>query len=177
MNITEIRGKYHAAKDAFLRHRYTNQTNNIEKEYEEMSMEFLKRYFPEVKKTGNSLTNYLGADFICWDEDENAVLVDQKTCVGLEGMNVLVDAWKKKDKYDKTYPIFALDNKATEYFLFINKSILALVPFEVIYEKTKQVPKSDCFFMERDIYQTTKKAIITLSPNDCTHIRRRVSTK
>lgn len=173
MNITETRGKYALAKDAFLRHRFTNGTNAVEKAYENMSIEFLERYFPEVKKGGNKFPNYLGIDFICFDGDEEPVFVDQKTCVGLEGLQVLVDAWKRRDKYDNDYSEFVMDNKVTEYFLFINKSIIALVPFEVVYEKTKTVPKNECFFMKKDLYRTALKAVITLDVKDCIHIRRR----
>ena len=172
-NITDLRKKRERAVAAFERHRYTNGTNNVEAAFEDIAIDFLKRYFSDVKGTGHSWLNYLGVDFICLDDKGDATTVDLKVCQNLEKMDFLVDAWKKTDSKDKDYNEFALDQKANEYFLFINKNIIALVPFNVVYEKTKQLEKKDCFFMKRDLYHTTMKAIIHLESKDCTYIRRR----
>lgn len=171
--ITELREKYKAAKAGYNKYAGINTSNAREREYAELSENFLKEHFAEVKKTGNSWSNYLGIDWLCWDGNGNVTTVDQKTCVNCEKLQVLVDAWKKVDKYDKEYLVFALDTKVNEAFLFINKSVIALVDFDVVYKKTKEVPKSECFFMAADYYQTTLKAVITLEVKDCIFVKRR----
>lgn len=176
MDTITLREKYKAAKAGYNKYAHINTSNAREKEYEEMSIEFLKEHYAKVEKTGNSFPNYIGFDFMCWDENGDSVTVDQKTCVCCEKLDVLVDAYKKVDKYDKEYRIFALDAKLNEYFLFINKSIIALVPFGIVYTRTKQVPKSQCFFMTHDYYKTTMKAVITLDTRECTFIKRRKSS-
>lgn len=175
IGITELREKYKSAKAGYNKYCNVNTSNAREKEYKELAMNFLREHYAKVEDTGNSFSNYLGEDFSCWDENGNKVAVDQKTCVNCEKLQVLVDAWKKVDKYDKEYLVFALDTKVTEAFLFINKSVIALVDFDVVYKKTKEVPKSECFFMAADYYQTTKKAVITLEVKDCIFVKRRKS--
>lgn len=162
MNITDLRKKYEKARGAYLKHRYTNKTNNIEAEYIETAQKFLEKYYDIVLSTPDGFLNYVGSDFIAL-KDGVAYVIDLKVCQFYYDFDVLVDA-KKKDENCEW--IDALDMKINDLFLFINHDHILLVDKDIIQKKLADVKDDDLFFMHRDIYHTTKKAVLRLKKED-----------
>lgn len=162
MNIPELHKKYEKAREAYLKYRYTNKTNNIESDYLEKAQTFLEKYYDKVLMIPDSFLNYLGTDVVALKNDE-AYTIDLKVCQFYYDFDVLVDA-KKKDENGNW--INALDLKITDLFLFINHDHILLVNRDVIQKKLDELKDDDLFFLGRDIYHTTKKAVLRLKKED-----------
>lgn len=159
MEINELKEKYAKAHAAYLKHKDTNQTNNTEALFIDEAVKCLKGQNNNVITVPDCLLNYLGIDFIV-ESGSFVTTYDLKVCQHLNGTEVLIDAYKH-DNYGNWF--CALDNKINDYFIFINADNIIIVPFKTI--RNKIPPMEECFFMKRDLYKTTKKAIVDLS--DC----------
>lgn len=169
MNNKQLRDRYCNAHEVFLQYRHTNQTNNIEAEFRPKAYEFLKKYFDEVFETGPSFLDYVGVDFIV-KKGEETFTVDLKTCRHQEWFQFLMDARRKDENGNWVH---ALDTKITDYFLFINKHFICLVDYNMLYERIQKLREDQLKFMQLDKYKTTKKAILTIVPDDTIYIEER----
>ena len=90
MTINELREKYEKAHSAYLRHKDTNGTNNVEAEFLPILFMYKKQIFgdKDVMIIPDSFLNYLGTDFITSD----GVSYDLKVCKYCKGTEVLIDA-------------------------------------------------------------------------------------
>ena len=154
MELTEIKEKYNKAHEAYLKYKDTNGTNNIEAAYLPEIIEALKRDFYIVP---DCLLNFLGCDLI---DLKSGQLYDVKICQYLHGTEVLIDCWKH-DKKGNWYK--ATDVKINDAFIFLNHDNIIIITTK--YIENRIPPKEDCFYMKRDIYRTTLKAVIDVS--DC----------
>ena len=161
MNINELKDKYNKAHEAYLKYKDINKTNNTEALFIPEALKCLQSQFPNdtIITTPDCFLNYIGIDFIV--ARENALFsYDLKVCQHLHNTEVLIDAYK----HDENGNWFcALDNKANDYFMFINADNIIIIPAKIIRNKIPQI--EDCFFMKRDLYKTTKKAVIDVK--DC----------
>lgn len=159
MNIIDLINKYKYAHEAYLKHKDTNCTNNIEAQFIPETLENLKKQFPNgtIITVPDSFLNYVGADFIVQNMD-HLYIYDLKVCQHLHGTEVMIDAYKH-DKQGNWYN--ALDDKLNDYFIFINADNLIIVPTNYIRKRIP--PKEECFFLKRDLYKTTMKAVIDLT--------------
>ena len=158
MTLNELREKYEKAHSAYLRHKDTNGTNNVEAEFLPILFMYKKQIFgdKDVMIIPDSFLNYLGCDFVTSD----GITYDLKVCKYCKGTEVLIDTYKHDEKGNW---FCALDNKINDFFIFVNNDNIIILPE---FEIRKKIPTIDkCFFMKRDIYKTTKKAIIDV--NDC----------
>lgn len=171
MNIHKLREKYAKAHAAYLRHKDTNKTNNIEAKFLPMAEEFLRANFDEVMPVGDCLLNYLGGDFIV-RKGGDTYTVDLKVCQGYSGFHVMVDARRKDENGNWEH---ALNNKVTDLFLFINKSAIMLVPYQIIYDKVAKLRDDEMFHLNRDLYHTALKAEVLLNTQECMKCTRRKS--
>lgn len=147
MVITELREKYKKAHETYLKYKDTNHTNNIEQQYmpEILSLLPLKHLYT----TPDCFLNYLGVDLIDLDTGKT---FDVKICRHLTGTQVMIDAYKKGYK--------AVDCKINDYFVFLNSTNCIVATSDTISRLIP--PETECFYLKRDLYQTTKKAIVDL---------------
>ena len=153
ITLKELKEKYNYAHEAYLKHKDTNGTNNVEAQYLPEVIAFLQEYKPNSKFIINNdnFLNYCGGDIIEVTSDGKIFLWDIKICQFLENFEVLCDGWKHNDNiYYK-----ATDVKLNDYFLFVNKDYFIVLPFRVIENNIP--PKESCFYMKRDLYKTTLK--------------------
>lgn len=155
MNIQQLFEKRQKARTAFLRHRFTNETNNVELANNELAKKFLKNYFDEVYSTGDSFLNYLGADYFCV-KDDVSFTVDLKVCKNCPSTNIMIDVYKHDG--DEWYSV--MNSKLTEFYLFLTQDYFILLNREQMIQVLSKVKDEDTFFLPRDLYKTTKKAII-----------------
>ena len=156
MTINELREKYEKAHSAYLRHKDTNGTNNVEAEFLPEVLDFLQEYKPNSKFIVNddNFLNYCGCDLIEVTSDKKVKLWDIKICQHFENFEVLCDGWKHSDNiYYK-----ATDVKLNDYFLFVNKDYFIVLPFRTVEENIP--PKERCFYLKRDLYKTTSKFVL-----------------
>lgn len=149
MNITQLREKYKNAHEAYLKYKDTNQTNNIEAAF---IPEILKAMNRDLFVVPDCLLNYLGADLV---DLKTGYTYDIKVCQHLHGTEVMIDAYKKNE--------IALDSKINNAFVFLNADNIIIVPFKYVYDKIP--PREECFYLKRDLYHTTLKAVIDVK--DC----------
>lgn len=159
MNINELKEKYTKAHEAYLKHKDTNGTNNIEAQFIPEALANLQKQFPNgtIITVPDCFLNYAGADFIV-SIGNHLYTYDLKVCQHLQGTEVMIDAYKH-DKQGNWYN--ALDDKLNDYFIFINADNLIIVPTNYIRKRIP--PKEQCFFLTRDLYKTTMKAVIDLT--------------
>lgn len=161
MNIIELKEKYKIAHEAYLKYKDTNQTNNIEAQYIDEVKSILQKQFPNgnIITVPDCLLNYLGIDFIV-SIGERLYTYDLKVAQHLSGTEVMIDAYKHT-KDGKWYN--ALDDKLNDMFIFLNADNIIFIPTNYIRKRIP--PENDCFFLRRDLYHTTKKAVIDVK--DC----------
>lgn len=155
MSIQRLYEKRQKARAAFLRHRFTNETNNVELANNELAKKFLKNYFDEVYETGDSFLNFLGADYFCV-KDDTAFTVDLKVCKNCPLTNIMIDVYKCDD--DEWHSV--MDNKLTEFYLYVTQDYFILLDREQMIQVLSKVKDEDTFFLPRDLYHTTRKAVI-----------------
>ena len=150
MTINELREKYEKAHSAYLRHKDTNGTNNVEAEFLPILFMYKKQIFgdKDVMIIPDSFLNYLGADFVTSD----GVTYDLKVCKYCKGTEVLVDAYSKPDNH------FSVDDKINDFFIFINYDNVIITSKDEIRKLVP--PVEECFYMKRDSYKTKLKAIV-----------------
>lgn len=154
MNLEDLKKKYKNAHKYFEKYRYSNTTNNIEEFYKDNAKKVLEKIFPNsiVCPNNDNFHNYLGDDFFVYYKDK-IFTVDLKICNNCFGDEVMIDAYKK----DENRKMIAASNfKINDLFLFKNSDKWILV-------RQKDInipPKKECFFLSRDLYHTTMKAII-----------------
>lgn len=158
-SINDLKDKYAKAHEAYLKYKDTNKTNNIE-------AQFLPEVLAYLKETLNGYViivlpdcflNFLGIDIIA-SKGERIMLYDLKVCQYLHNNEVMIDAYKH-DKQGNWYN--ALDDKLNDFFIFVNHDNIIVTTAKAIRNR---IPKEDdCFFLRRDLYHTTKKAVIDLS--------------
>lgn len=158
-SINDLKDKYAKAHEAYLKYKDTNKTNNIEAKFMPEVLaylnESLKGYV--IIMIPDCLLNFLGLDIIAV-RNERIITYDVKICQHLHNNEVMIDAYKH-DKYGNWY--CALDDKINDFFIFVNADNIIITTAKAIRNR---LPKEeDCFFLTRDIYHTTKKAIIDLS--------------
>lgn len=156
MELKELKDKYYKAHGAYLAYRNINKTNETESQFIPDALQAIKKAFPESNVTviGDNLLNYLGVDFVV-SVGEKQMLLDLKVCQHNNGFNVCIDGYKHKG--NDWFP--ANDVKINDWFLFINGDYFIFIPSNLV----DIPPMEDCFFYKRDIYKTTKKAIVDLS--------------
>lgn len=110
MTINELREKYEKAHSAYLRHKDTNGTNNVEAEFLPILFMHKKQIFgdKDVMIIPDSFLNYLGCDFVASD----GMSYDLKVCKYCKGTEVLIDAYSKPDNH------LSVDDKIND-FLFL----------------------------------------------------------
>ena len=150
MTINELREKYENAHSAYLRHKDTNGTNNVEAEFLPILFMYKKQIFgdKDVMIMPDSFLNYLGCDFVTSD----GVSYDLKVCKYCKGTEVLIDAYSKPDNH------LSVDDKINDFFIFINYDNIIITRKEEIRKLVPPVEK--CFYMKRDLYKTKLKAIV-----------------
>lgn len=153
MTVNELREKYNKAHEAYLKYKDTNGTNNVEAQFLPVIFMYKKQIFgdKDVMIMPDCFLNYLGTDFVASD----GTTYDLKVCQHCKGTEVLIDAYK----HDENGNWFcALDNKVNDYFIFVNYDNIVIVSTREI---RKLIPSiEDCFFLKRDLYRTTKKALV-----------------
>jgi len=161
MNLNELKEKYKNAHEVYLKYKDTNQTNNIEAQYIDEVKSILQKQFPSgiIITVPDCLLNFLGIDFIV-SVGERLYTCDLKVCRHLSGTEVMIDAYKHT-KDGKWYN--ALDDKLNDMFIFLNADSIIFIPTNYIRKRIP--PENDCFFLRRDLYHTTKKAVIDVK--DC----------
>lgn len=161
MNTKECRIKRDKAHPAFLADQ--NKTGLVEKAFMPEATTFLQKHFKIVLPTGDCFANYCGADFACWDENDNMCLIDLKVCRYEKGFTVMADT-RKKDFFGHWEHV--LDQKISDYVLFINATGRFLVDYWTLYDKIYAVPTSKQFFLQNDSFHTAYKAYIHLDKAD-----------
>ncbi len=159
MNINELKDKYNKAHEAYLKYKDTNQTNNIEAQFLPEVLEYLKETLNgyTIIVVPDCFLNFLGCDIIA-SKGERIILYDLKICQHLYNTEVMIDGYKHDTK-GNWYN--ALDDKINDFFIFVNHDNIIVTTAKAIRNR---IPKEeDCFFLRRDLYHTTKKAIIDLS--------------
>ena len=155
MTIPQLKEKYKYAHEAYMKHKDTNRTNNVEAQYLPEVLAFLQEYKPNSKFIVNddNFLNYCGCDIFEITSDGKVKTWDIKICQHCKDFEVLCDGWKHTDNiYYK-----ATDVKLNDYFLFVNKDYYIVLPFRTIEYNIP--PKEACFFMHRDLYKTTAKFV------------------
>lgn len=158
MTINELKDKYERAHSAYLQYKDTNGTNNVEAQFLPIILQYKSKIFgnKDIMFMPDSFLNFIGGDIIASDGN----IYDVKICRYCKDTEVLIDAYKHDEKGNW---FCALDNKINNFFIFVNCDNIIIVPD---WEIRKKIPTIDkCFFMKRDIYKTTKKAIIDVK--DC----------
>ena len=150
MTINELREKYEKAHSAYLRHKDTNGTNNVEAEFLPILFMYKKQIFgdKDVMIIPDSFLNYLGSDFVTSD----GVTYDLKVCKYCKGTEVLIDAYSKPDNH------LSVDDKINDFFIFINSDNIIITSKDEIRKLVP--PVEECFYMKRDLYKTKLKAIV-----------------
>ena len=150
MTINELREKYEKAHTAYLRHKDTNGTNNVEAEFLPILFMYKKQIFgdKDVMIIPDSFLNYLGCDFVTSD----GVTYDLKVCKYCKGTEVLIDAYSKPGNH------LSVDDKINDFFIFINYDNIIITSKEEIRKLVP--PVEECFYMKRDLYKTKLKAIV-----------------
>ena len=154
--LKDLKEKYNKAHEAYLKYKDTNGTNNIEAQYTDEALNWLKKIRPSSTfiLNNDNFLNYLGCDIFEITSDGKVYTIDLKICVHCKNDEVLCDGWKHSDNiYYK-----ATDVKLNDMFLFINEDNYILVPFNSVAKNIP--PKEECFYMKRDLYKTTSKFIL-----------------
>lgn len=158
-SINDLKDKYAKAHEAYLKYKDTNKTNNIEAQFMPEVLaylnESLKGYV--IIMIPDCLLNFLGLDIIAV-RNERIITYDVKICQHLHNNEVMVDGWKH-DKQGNWYN--ALDDKLNDFFIFVNNDNIIVTTAKAV--RNRIPPESECFFLRRDLYHTTKKAVIDLS--------------
>lgn len=169
MTIDELRKKFNKAHAAFLRYNKTNQTNNVENNNLEEIVNKLKNHFTnsQIILVPDCFLNYLGVDIILL-KDSSMITFDLKVCNGdgrgkqLKGNTILIDVKRNvAGVYHSTY-----EDKINDFYIFKNQNSTKIVSAKRIREIAEKVPEEKLFFMPRDLYKTTKKAVVKLDEND-----------
>lgn len=157
MDLNELKLKYQTAHRAYLNYKDINKTNNIEAEFVEKLKPYHKQIFgtEDISYLPDCFLNYVGVDYI---DPKTGKTWDLKVCQHLHGTEVLIDAYKH-DKAGNWYN--ALNDKINDLFIFVNADNIIIVNADDIRNRIDQ-GGLETFFMKRDIYQTTKKAVIDL---------------
>lgn len=157
MNIPLLRQRYRKAHEGYLKYKDTNKTNNTEAEFLPEILKHTELFQNHsVFVVPDSFLNYVGTDLI---DLEKGATYDVKICQHCRNLEVLIDAYKKDEKGNW---INALDLKINDFFIFLNADNIILVPYN---EVLKRIPTNleGTFFMKRDLYKTTRKAVVDLS--------------
>ena len=160
MNINELKEKYTKAHEAYLKHKDTNGTNNIEAQFIPEALNWLKKIRPTSTFIVNNdnFMNYLGIDIFEITADGSVFSIDLKICIHCKNDEVLCDGWKHTG--NTFYK--ATDVKINYMFLFINEDNYILLPFKSVANNIP--PNEECFYMRRDLYKTTSKFILDTKP-------------
>lgn len=159
MNLKDLKEKYNKAHKAYVSYKDTNGTNSVESQSIPDAIKAIQSIFPNSTITliGDNILNYLGVDFIVSNDDGSQMLLELKVCKSNSGFEVTIDAYKHNG--NEWFP--ASEVKLNDWFLFVNEDNYILIPSDTV---NKMIPPiEECFFYKRDIYKTTKKAIVDLS--------------
>lgn len=157
MKLEELKERYNYAHKVFLKYRDTNNTNIVEIKESDFMTNQLKSIFKgsTIIKNNDNFLNYLGVDYIVIYNNK-IITIDSKVCNAYKDNKIMIDAYRKDE--DGEWEI-ATNQKINDLYLFKNQNRVFLIP-------TNQIiipPRKDCFFLKRDLYNTTMKAVIDVS--------------
>lgn len=157
MKLESLKERYNYAHKTYLKYKDINNTNTVEAQESEFITDQLKSIFKDsvIIKNNDNFLNYLGVDYIVI-KNHKIITIDSKVCNAYKDNEVMIDAYRKDENGEWE---IATNQKINDLYLFKNQNRVYLIP-------TKQIivpPRKDCFFLKRDLYNTTMKAVIDVS--------------
>lgn len=157
MNLEALKERYNFAHQTYLKYKDINYTNNVEEQESDFTTNQLKSIFKDsiIIKNNDNFLNYIGTDYIVVYNNK-IITIDSKICNAYKDNEVMIDAYRKDENGEWEV---ATNQKINDLYFFKNQNRIFLIP-------TNQIiipPRKDCFFLKRDLYHTTMKAVIDVS--------------
>ena len=154
MKLQDLKERYSYAHKIYLKYKDINNTNTVETQESDFITNQLKSIFKDsvIIKNNDNFLNYLGADYVVVYNNK-IITIDSKICNAYKDNEIMIDAYRK---YENGEWEIATNQKINDLYLFKNQNRIFLIP-------TNQIvipPRKDCFFLKRDLYHTTMKAVI-----------------
>ena len=157
MKLEELKERYNYAHKTYLKYKNINNTNTIEEQESDFITNQIKSIFKDsiIIKNNDNFLNYIGIDYIVV-RNNRIITIDSKICNAYKDNKIMIDAYRKDENGEWE---IATNQKVNDLYLFKNQNRIYLIPTNQII-----VPqRKDCFFLKRDLYNTTMKAVIDTS--------------
>ena len=157
MKLEELKERYNYAHKAYLKYKNINNTNTVETQESDFITNQLKNIFKDsiIIKNNDNFLNYLGIDYIVV-RNNRTITIDSKICNAYKDNKIMIDAYRKDENGEWE---IATNQKINDLYLFKNQNRIYLIPTNQIIIPSRK----DCFFLKRDLYNTTMKAVIDTS--------------